>query len=1122
MSFQKGEHAFMTDYEPDYTEMMLPAVLVQSFTRKHYLVLFAAVATILLRVQIILSSSIFRSIAMQQSRNVEVEVSSSFTSSSNVTDFFHNGSFLLLWSYSTAHEDLDLDVPFGVSNDCAYQTFSTLNTDGTGSRPKPEEPLTMYVNGLFMDAECSLLEDYSYTLSKGPSPDGSDFGTLAFQLQFEDCDDPIVLMAQMLKMETQDKITFRSFKAMIEDSRRLCPSVAHSNRQFMHTVIVFRPPRTHGSLPEVVTCAAAFCSSKAWTSVVEVVDDGISPAVSAARKGPNNTFDFDPWNLLQMPFAQRQTLSPAGGSVSEWYEYDSFWDGNPMPPPSSGQKFNSSDDPKYQSHQLVELIKRATGSFAPIATHYLLRQPAKDRVIGTRQEQANRVKVNIGVCSAMAAGFSLNALLAVLVWKHSHKACRLYYRDPATILGSILQTFGEVPERPHATDAIPREPAPETEAASKKAWSSGSYTSLCLTPWVRVMFILLVLGLISGLLSTLERSRSDRGVATVDNEGRWSFLWQSLPALLMAVVSFYSSSVDSAIRSRALLSDISARASRSSKIDISLLDMLGLRALWSSIQLGVWAVSLSQVLTAACSFLPILGSTLLIAQPVPNISNTTVQQNSWFGSKQMTNENIGTYIRNRDILVDLNLLRDELNFTYARYTYDALLFPSFELQDSEWGPGASARMTTSAAKLLPSCDRLAINSSINSEGISILGSEITPLEEPGNSSLSETLTLGISVAEWVDCPNGTRVNATRTALGSSTQIQDKYIYFGNTALSVVNPASKDQLCHGVKPNNTNPNWLAQTYVWGRFMKSQGKVDRFSAWRCNYSWADISTEVNLLWTNAGMVIDHNNPPVTDMSSIQPWTPPFGVPPIDNEILDLDNYDLALPIISIFKYWEPEEGTDGVQETNPSNHISPEDLGDPGKEGRILESIHSEFAFAAAQLANLEQRLGLDEASDFSPLIVPDQELKRSMSGAITNYESQRVVQSPKVTFIMVAILSLVAMVNVWALICDIWRRFSDNYSKSPWLLDMELRGVAPEGFNSLAMLTALLDGSNITKILPEKAYLMASTELHCYLIGKEFRLGWFFNIETESYVFTVGVLNDDNLVFKGDGGNVNKS
>jgi hypothetical protein len=66
-----------------------------------------------------------------------------------------------------------------------------------------------------------------------------------------------------------------------------------------------------------------------------------------------------------------------------------------------------------------------------------------------------------------------------------------------------------------------------------------------------------------------------------------------------------------------------------------------------------------------------------------------------------------------------------------------------------------------------------------------------------------------------------------------------------------------------------------------------------------------------------------------------------------------------------------------------------------------------------------------------------------------------------------------------------------------------------------MMASLLDGSNCSDTLPEDAHSLPAETLHRYLAEKTFRLGWFHNIETDEDIYAIGVLDQGNLIFKGD-------
>ncbi|KAK7213119.1 hypothetical protein V2G26_020297 [Clonostachys chloroleuca] len=75
--------------------------------------------------------------------------------------------------------------------------------------------------------------------------------------------------------------------------------------------------------------------------------------------------------------------------------------------------------------------------------------------------------------------------------------------------------------------------------------------------------------------------------------------------------------------------------------------------------------------------------------------------------------------------------------------------------------------------------------------------------------------------------------------------------------------------------------------------------------------------------------------------------------------------------------------------------------------------------------------------------------------------------------MIVILSLVLAFHTWGLISTGLRKVLGGGRK--WLLDLELKGVAPSGFSSIAMMNDLLCGSNIRENLPR-------TEQQRYTVG----------------------------------------
>jgi hypothetical protein len=75
----------------------------------------------------------------------------------------------------------------------------------------------------------------------------------------------------------------------------------------------------------------------------------------------------------------------------------------------------------------------------------------------------------------------------------------------------------------------------------------------------------------------------------------------------------------------------------------------------------------------------------------------------------------------------------------------------------------------------------------------------------------------------------------------------------------------------------------------------------------------------------------------------------------------------------------------------------------------------------------------------------------------------------------------------------------------WLLDLEFKGQAPDGFSSISMMKALLQGSNYRSYMPENAAAKPPKEIHRCFAGNRFRMGGFWDESRGSSIFIIGVI-----------------
>lgn len=313
------------------------------------------------------------------------------------------------------------------------------------------------------------------------------------------------------------------------------------------------------------------------------------------------------------------------------------------------------------------------------------------------------------------------------------------------------------------------------------------------------------------------------------------------------------------------------------------------------------------------------------------------------------------------------------------------------------------------------------------------------------------------------------------------------------ARMVVTPSKMQQ--------NTNYSQV-QTIAWGKISEKSRELDKLSLWRCNYTWTEVATDVRLIRSGNDLKIDPSKPPVVNESSVQPWREGIGVPyiwdggshPGDRggfpALQNLDDRTASLDDpLHLF--------------VEPYGTIELDDLGSPEKDEYILEEINHGFRFVWAQLANIELRHQQDEEEPGELSAIRTQQ---SFDAIIVKSQQYRLFQNPVATYVIIGILSLVFVVNMWALISQFLRkRLPSNYHQ--WLLDFDLGGLAPDNFNSIAMSDSLLRNSNYWQHFPSNARWIPTTELH-EKIKTTFQMGWFLNETTHEQVYTIGALDDE--------------
>ncbi|CAG9982332.1 unnamed protein product [Clonostachys byssicola] len=1064
--------------ELDYTSLITPNVLITSLKRRDIFVFLVVLISVLLKVQIVLSANIFQLITMEVTEPIQVRALTSFEATNDLS----NSSNAIAYFNAKAMQNFDMELPFGVSNECAYQTFE-LPGPGPSSRGTVESPIEVQVDGLFVDVRCEPLHNYTYQRIYNHVQSYY----FSADLKFPSCEtlanfDLVQMHGSQLPMPFEEVFSNAT-------NPHLCSSLIQANTQFLYYSGLLTASQHNQSIPELNKLAAAICSSRAYISKVQVVDNGIRPNITRLPGAEEILIPSDPWQMVV------ELLEAAGrGLGKDIIEEQSIL---------SGKKLNNGNETQYQSDMLQQSMSSFIGTLSPFIANYILRQDTEKDIPGSRIIKVERLQANKGICVAMAVVFGIMALISLWVVFYSKGIANVWYRDPATILGSMLYFLGNRHRDPFIYSSLSK-----TRRKMKAEWiKAETYSPLVVRKSSRIFFVVYTIALIAGLSATLRISWRSQGLATV-TEDKNPLLWSSLPVLAFLIVAMYTTSSDATLRNLAIMSKLNIDFCSADQLDISLLDMIGLKALYHSIRLKIYSVTLSHLLATICLFLTALSTVLFTPTIIPQKTIMEFPQTSWFGTRvlEKSQETNSDTRLNLDSLI---LTRAFSNFTYPESTYEGLVFPSLDINNPEinWKSGISATARIPAAMLMPTCGR------VPRDDYSLVSDTV---------NTGTDYIYGIRAIEIFNCSDGTETQLINWIDSSSKAWRDKRSYIAGILASLDNPVVKAQNCK--KSQNQKPDpmisyqpFRVQTYLWGNFSvgssNEDGGFEYISLWKCNYTWVEVMAETKLTWTDGHLAINHTDPPKIDRSSTKPWSPPFSVPQFDGNLPEGPSSPSSLGVFSQQHYINELIDRFGDQFkaiVKPYGPIAVEDFDNPDKESEILEALHFNVAMASAQLVNVEQRFNINETSNVAPK--EHGELPK-VKATILDPDRTRLVQNTAVTIAILIILCIVASVNIWALVSAALRRY---YGTRSWLIDMEFKGVAPDDFNSIALTDALLHDSNIKEYLAEDLQLTPANKIYEDLRELSFALGWFggYGHWEDEAELTIGVLDDEQSPFLG--------
>ncbi|KAF6821001.1 hypothetical protein CSOJ01_00436 [Colletotrichum sojae] len=1079
------------DYNLDYMSMMLPTVLVKSLRQKHYLVFLVAVTSLLLKTQIVLAPGLFLVKTVQFLQPIDVKILDTFKIEPGT--ILENDNRAYYTAQST--QQLNGSFPLGAAKGAAYQRFNP--------RGKSNAPISAAVDTFFVDISCLKLGTYNFSEREDDPPNRRLYD---FNFGFEGCDDVSfqVTYASMSPSTYLDEYAMSGFPLK---SHQPCPGFSQPGYQFDY--LALKREGVADSKPS--DFSAVICSPRNWISKVEVIDDGISPVLGKVAHQAQSPIELDLWTPIKSStptstLPNRHNESPIELRIQAWKDQHleiaqvSTWTAFNM-------KLGTNLTPSSSTEALLECMVQLAEYSGPLAIHYGLRRANEVNAVGQKR-RADRLVANFNIGITMVVVFALMTASISCVLIRYKGSTRVWQRDPATALGSMV-TFCDYPELKYCACHLKKD-----DRNTRRGWSRAGFVPLALRTRVRIVFVVVVVGLMAILNLTLPRSKQLKGISTFDEHRHLTV--SSFATIVALVVTLFASSYDTAIRSLHVLSILTQReATTFDRLDLSMIDAMGTHALFTSFRFQIWAVSLSQVVTFFCAFLTIASSTVFALEYVPKPLDLQLQQRSWFGDRPL-GDNFQKYQENRQTLGSMLLQTTRGNITYPRNTFDDLAFPILSnISAVEFGNAKNigAQIEMPSARLAANCTEM------DADAFEIRHAS-------SNNSESERATVSVDVIVPAVCPDGEPFNITKGFWimydhgSSATRLpfakllySEENMFDARTYICCVN----DTLIK-MKELVFSPS-ITQTHLWGEWDRRENRFSFLRMWKCHYSCTRLIVTVNMILLGGEWAIDSKKPPRPDLSATAPWDQSISVPYFERNMEEkyfLSNLPIGCPFLIVREQNINDTAIDLTFRflIEPHGPIPADAFGDPAMEQTILDELHHNRALISAQLANLKSRLGIDERSNLTTF--PPESLD-PVDAILIDCSNRRIVQNTVETYILTAILGVVAAANILALLSSLLRRWRPLTRGG--IFDMNVKGLAPKDFQSISMTAALLESSNATEHIPIETQSLSREECDVVLSGLRFRLGWFRRESDQTRRFTIGVMGDANFTFLGNEENV---
>jgi hypothetical protein len=1039
----------------DYPNMWAPHAVWSAIKNRHYLVAAAITGSLLLRVEIALSTGLFSRLPVAvNAGNITATLKDSFVLQNaldlpelNISDY---RPYALALGIGTAN----LSWPEGIMPGLAFQTFdfpssyANLNitsmeadVDAVSVEVKCEEtPMSGkwtgdFVNQFFVDAESSLCgKKFSY----GAGLFGTSSHPDPYYWYYEDA-------TPATGCSTNGSFFFASVSHMkIVDTTSL----------------------------ELIESVGVTC--QVWASVgkrrAKRTTSGISILPGEAR-------DVRPIGLDILEVMQySRPIQKSEGGLRSWvsggdtYIEDNMW----LRPIEMGAYLTKGGPPPisewFKPGVMKEIMQNFATGFGPMAVSIKARKSEQQLgASGDIVTNETRLVLQDASSQAMAAIFVLMIILSIPMALQSAPKDGIVPRDPNSISGmavilansrsvlSKLQGMG-----PSNLSALsrkltgvyyttvlqrPRKNPPRMFQLKHTGTGLFEYDSsdnnpekttdwfvpwtLLTSVWVAAIVILAILIVL--LWVVLWHSKQSGGLVDIEGYAYSHFFWTVIPSLIFVGVSLYISSCDFDIRFLAPFARLAERnGGFKEALATTYTNELAPRILYLAAKNGNLGVLFSKTMAILASLMPIFSSNLFTLEETTRFSAIQLQQETWFASGD--SRQFMPWAK-PSILATMILHN---NLSYPPWTYENLAFPTLStvgLDNSGAAFSNSIRTTVPAMLVDYSCQ--------------------TSYSALGNMTDMECRSF--------DNEYGSTCRGNR--------------YFGYAASSCRRPST----------NETIPAFMH--YVWGECDgQTLGSGYKYSAvLSCTEKIDQVDVETTYTRSGSELRLDPNNPPVPDLKTVKATSITLGQTLMYNNL-----YPKSLPEDprkkeQLYAFDPFFNSLIYSKFAVPAAHLTSEDtLLD------VAKAIKQQHSVVRAQLLSSADntRLSFNETS---PITQERAERPAPISATLA-VTRLRLVQQLTPSFILVGLLAAVILLIALSLF-------------------VVERKVVPKPPGSIAAIASLLADSTIFWHMPSGAEWMTDDELAEHFRRKTFRMDWFWANKgggEPGRTFSIGILEDEGV------------